>query len=130
MSHVTDLTPLDDETVATDLLDRFGNFDDAVLVGVHLMLAGSVGQRWAELKLLAQEGSNGGGDWLTVFLRVESLTRFRVAEGPSSYLVLSDGLALIRGPSTWLLQLGSPDDVDAPFFLGSSCAYGCTPVDS
>lgn len=130
VSHVNDLTQLEDQADAADLLARFANFDDAVVQEVHLVLSGATGQRWAELKVLAREGSTGDGDWQTVTLRVEGLSRFRIAEGPASYLVLSDGLDLIRRPSQWQVRLGSPDDADAPTFEGSICGYRCVPADS
>ncbi len=83
------MTALDDQAAVAALLERFSNFFDAVLVGVVLDLPRDSQKRRATLRLLAQELD---GTWYTVTLSLARPREFKLVEGRTSYLVLSDGL--------------------------------------
>ena len=73
------------------LQERFASFFDAVLVEVCLRLPRSVANRQATLRLIAEDAT---GSWVSVVFTITRVSEFKFVEGPSSNLVLSDGLGI------------------------------------
>jgi hypothetical protein len=89
------------------LLNDFGGFFDAVVIGVTLALRRSRAKRAATVRILAEEGGTGASDrWRSVDFQIEGLRDFRFEETPkTSHHVLSMGLRVYLLEETLLLDL-------------------------
>jgi len=112
---------LDDDSAIAALRKRFADFYDALLVEVHLQLPSAKRDRRAFVRLLAEDGD---GTWCSVAFVLEELREFKLVEGRTSSLVLSDGLGVHRVDGGVFLDL-SPftDQPVAPADLRRSYAY-------
>lgn len=124
---------LDDQQAIDALLERFDAFFDAVLVEVSLILPRSANDRRATMRLLAESG----GTWWSVALTVVRPSEFKFVEGPSSNLVLSDGLGVHLVDGAVFVDLAPYTDQSVSagelrrshqYVIGETCSFEVTEV--
>lgn len=126
------MPPLDSSSIQA-LLDRFGQFADAVLVEVRLLLPRTAAERSAIVRLLSQDlRPNQGAQWRIVSFEVQRLAEFKFAEGRVSNLVLSDGLRIHFLQRGCFIDLAphsdQPQDEEGlrrshQYVMGAACSY-------
>jgi hypothetical protein len=82
---------LSDEAAVRALNERFAGFYDAVVVEFNLTLPRVAADRRATVRLIAADET---GAWVSVILTISRVSEFKLIEGKSSNLVLSDGLRI------------------------------------
>ncbi|WP_052850037.1 hypothetical protein [Streptomyces avicenniae] len=124
------------EENSPQLAERFGGFEDAVIVGTHIHspLPPKDG-RSLTVDITAADATD-GHTWRLVRFTLDGLTAYRFVLGEAySYYVLSDGLKLDCSPTGCLLDLDPGPDTWFPeqvqqegeyskqYAIGARCAY-------
>ena len=134
-------TPLD-STAALEIRERFSYFFDGLVDRVELdRLSDRREQRRAVVRVLAAESPS--EDWYSITFELEGLRAFKLGEGRTSHIVLSDGLGIHHLPEGVFLDLApfvdlypftsadvNPDLVwrSHQYLVGSSCTYRVEPL--
>jgi hypothetical protein len=119
---------LDNQAAIDTLCQRFGNFHDAILVEVVLHLPRQSRDRFAELRLVAEDTE---GNWCSVRFVVSSLRGHKFEEGRTSHLVLSDGLRIVLCDGSTFIDLAPYSDhvsedtlrLSYQYVVGGECQY-------
>jgi hypothetical protein len=135
------VTDLSNAEQARALIERFGGFFDAVIIDVRLALLRESAHRSGSVRLMARAVSADAGSadgWSYVVLTIGGLRGYRFAEGPASYLVLSDGLGIYWTEEGQvvvdLCPTGTTPSGKEPssdqYMSGSRCSYSVEGIDA
>jgi hypothetical protein len=116
--------------VASEFIDRFLGFDDAVIRRIVLELTRSAARRRAVIDVMARDRRS-NEEWVICSIEVLGLAEYLIQESPKgSYQVLSDGLKLAWQGHLVFLDFGTSDEPNIEeirsggfFFAGNEVKY-------